>query len=70
MNGVFRGWSGGCPLAALDGEAFNRQVVMANVVAGEGLFVSPASASPALQGLQVPFQEHDLAVAMPEDHPS
>jgi predicted secreted protein len=39
-----------CPLATLDREAFNQQVIAANVVAGEGLFHRPASAGPAPPG--------------------
>ena len=58
-----------CPLAALDRQAFNQQVVAANVVAGEGLFVRQLRRALHRRGIQVPFQEHELLPTMQEDHP-
>jgi hypothetical protein len=58
-----------CPLAALDRQAFNQQVVAANVAAGEGLFVRQLRRALDRRGIQVPFQEHELLPTMQEDHP-
>jgi predicted secreted protein len=58
-----------CPLAALEREAFNRQVIAANVVAGEGLFVRQLRRALRRRGIQVPFQEHELLPTMREDLP-
>jgi predicted secreted protein len=59
-----------CPLAALDRQAFNQQVIAANVVAGEGLFVRQLRRALHRKGIQVPFQEHDLPLAAQEHRPS
>jgi predicted secreted protein len=53
-----------CPLAALQRQAFNRDVVAANVVAGEGLFVRELRRALKRKGMQVPFDEHDLLSEM------
>jgi hypothetical protein len=58
-----------CPLATLDREAFNRQVIAANVVAGDGLFVHQLRRALHRKGIQVPFQEHELLPTMRQDHP-
>ena len=58
-----------CPLAALDRQAFNRQVIAANVVAGEGLFVRQLRRALDRRGIQVPFQEFELLPTMREDLP-
>jgi uncharacterized protein YbbK (DUF523 family) len=52
-----------CPLATLDRGAFNRQVIAANMVAGEGLFVRQLRRALRRRGVQVPFGEHDLRPA-------
>ncbi|HEY7605462.1 MAG TPA: hypothetical protein VID07_01660 [Actinomycetes bacterium] len=49
-----------CPLATLDREGFNQQVIAANVVAGEGLFIYQLRLALRRKGIQVPFQEHQL----------
>jgi hypothetical protein len=49
-----------CPLAAMDRAAFNRDVIAANLVAGEGLFVHELRRALRRRGVQVPFDEHDL----------
>jgi hypothetical protein len=59
-----------CPLAALDREGFNRQVIAANVVAGEGLFIGQLRRALRRRGLQVPFQEHQLPLATQQDQPA
>jgi predicted secreted protein len=59
-----------CPLAALDREAFNREVIAANVVAGEGLFVRQLRRALQRKGIQLPFQEHQLPLATQQGHPS
>jgi hypothetical protein len=58
-----------CPLAELDQAAFNRDVIAANVVAGEGLFIRQLRRALRRRGIQIPFQEHDLLPTMREDHP-
>jgi hypothetical protein len=59
LSGALEGMAG-CPLATLDREGFNRQVIAANVVAGEGLFVGQLRRALRRRGIQVPFQEYDL----------
>ena len=58
-----------CPLAALDRRAFrrafNRDVIAANVVAGEGLFVRELRRALRRRGVQVSFTEHDLVPEAP-----
>lgn len=68
LSGALEGMAA-CPLAELDREAFNWQVIAANVVAGEGLFIRQLRRALRRRGLQVPFQEHDLLPTMREDHP-
>jgi uncharacterized protein YbbK (DUF523 family) len=59
-----------CPLAALERGAFNRDVVAANVVAGEGLFVAALRRALRRRHIRVPFEEHDLLFEMQEHDPS
>jgi hypothetical protein len=58
-----------CPLATLGRQGFNREVIAANVVAGQGLFVHQLRQALDRRGIQVPFQEHELLPTMQEDHP-
>lgn len=53
-----------CALAAVDRTTFNREVIAANVGPGEGLFVHELRRALRRRGIQVPFQEHDLPLAM------
>jgi predicted secreted protein len=53
-----------CPLAALDRAVFNREVIAANVVPGEGLFVAALRRAFRRRGADVPFSEHDLQAEM------
>jgi hypothetical protein len=53
-----------CPLATLDRETFNQEVIGANVVAGEGLFVHELRRALCRRGIQMPFQEQALGPAM------
>jgi hypothetical protein len=62
LPGALEGMAG-CPLATLDREGFNRQVITANVVAGEGLFVGQLRRALRRRGVQVLFQEHQLPLA-------
>lgn len=59
-----------CPLAALDREAFNWEVITTNVVAGEGLFVRQLRRALQRKGIQLPFREHQLPLATQQGHPS
>jgi hypothetical protein len=58
-----------CPLATLDRQGFNQQVIAANVVAGEGLFVHQLRQALRRTGIQVSFQEFELLPTMREDLP-
>jgi uncharacterized protein YbbK (DUF523 family) len=59
-----------CPLATLERGAFNRDVVAANVVGGEGLFVGALRRALRRRHVRVPFEEHDLLSEMHEHDPS
>jgi predicted secreted protein len=58
-----------CPLATLDRGVVNRQVIAANMVAGEGLFVREIRRALRRKGIQVPFAEHKLATEPPDHDP-
>jgi uncharacterized protein YbbK (DUF523 family) len=49
-----------CRRCAISPEAVNRRVVAANVVRGQGLFVSALRRQLVRRGLDVPMREHDL----------
>jgi predicted secreted protein len=49
-----------CPLAQLDRRALNQDVIAANVVAGEGLYVCALRRRFEEAGISMPFAEHDL----------
>jgi hypothetical protein len=49
-----------CPLAGLDRDRLNREVIAANVVPGQGMFVAALQRQVQRRGLRVPFVGHDL----------
>ena len=51
---------GGCVSASMDAQAFNDQVVLANVVPGEGLFVTALRRELRRARRNVPMYAHDL----------
>lgn len=59
-----------CPLAALERGTFNRDVVAANVIAGEGLFVAALRRALRRRHIRVPFEEHNLLFEMQEHDPA
>lgn len=53
-----------CPVASLDRRTFNDDVIAANFVAGEGLFIASVHRQLKRRHIEVPFYEHDLATEM------
>ncbi len=53
-----------CPIASLDRRAFNDEVIAANLVAGEGLFIASIHRQLKRRSIEVPFYEHDLVAEM------
>ncbi len=53
----------GCPLARIDRAMVNRSVASCRI-SGEGLFVSALRSRLRMQGIDVPFIEHDLIAEM------
>jgi predicted secreted protein len=49
-----------CELSTLDRTRFNRDVILDNVVAGEGLFMRALRRATSRRGIELPFFEHDL----------
>jgi predicted secreted protein len=53
-----------CDLASMDAQAFNRRVVLANLVPGEGLFIAALRRQFQRRRLDVALYAHDLAAEL------